>query len=138
MGKKNLGNSNDVETHVFDPCDRIESYTEPQTALMWWHNLAIYHCADNNYYVTCDKRFMFFKMENTIVRCQTEKKAREILHELEYNSRYVEFRNHPEKTGCFFIDKGNEHPRVWDFRGSWGSKYFNCNSWRDGFFGANA
>lgn len=131
--------SNEVEEHNFNNCDRIEAYTEPQPALLWWHNLAIFYCyEDGNWYATCDKRFMGFKMENTIVRCKSEGKAREVLHELEYNPRYVEFRNRPGRIDCYFIDKGSEHPRKWGFFGGWGSKEFNCNSWRDGFFGDNA
>ena len=130
---------NEVEEHNFNNCDRIEAYTEPQPALLWWHNLAIFYCyEDGNWYATCDKRFMGFKMENTIVRCKSEGKAREVLHELEYNPRYVEFRNRPGRIDCYFIDKGSEHPRKWGFFGGWGSKEFNCNSWRDGFFGDNA
>lgn len=40
-------NGNDVEEHNFHGCDRIEAYTEPQPALLFWHNLAIFYCHED-------------------------------------------------------------------------------------------
>ena len=128
---------NEVEVHEFDNCERLVNVTVPQTAALWIHNVELYHCNDGNYYAVCDKRFMFFKMENTVLRCPTEAKAREICEVFEYNKNYVEFRAHPQKYGCFDIDQGDKHPRQWIFKGNNFKKVLNFNRFRDQFFGSN-
>ena len=125
------------EVYHFYNAERLVNISMPQTSAGWWHNLELYYCpSDNNYYAVCDKRFIGFKMENTVVRCRTEEFGRKMLDIMEYNPNYVEFRNHPESHGCHLITNGSDHLIQFNFhRDKEFDKTVNINTWHDLWLG---
>ena len=133
--KRNSGD----EIYRFYGADRIINRVSPQGAAGWWHNLELYHCReDGNYYAVCDKRFFGFKMENTIVRCKSEEKGREVIEAMDYNPDYVDFRNNPESHDCYFIKNGSDHLVQFNFYGKEFEKTVNINTWHDYWLGDRA
>lgn len=126
---------NEIETHEFQNCERIVNYSMPQPTIGFWHNIELYKADDGNYYACCDVRLIGARVENTVVRCETEELGRKFCSIMDYNGSYVDFRNHPESKGAELIYKGDVHPIRFIFHGNFRTKYMNINGWRDSFMG---
>lgn len=125
-----------MEEHIFHNCERLVNYSMPQPSLGFWHNIELYKAEDGNYYACCDMRFLFgIRIENTIVRCETEELGRKFCDIMEYNKNYVEFRNHPYKFGAEFIYDGGDTAKKFEFIGEGFDKVMNINSSRDKLLG---